>query len=154
MRRGAQLAPTVRELYERQTGLYAWLLSQEEEEEQIRGELILIEIGSDRIERDPLDLNLRAIEAGIRRRINSLIHAFKAQESLRSERRGAAETLVFPYSHKRHGQDDIIEAVDCALEQREHLLIEAATGIGKTVACLFPALRHALAKDLTNPCGQ
>ncbi|MEE8526101.1 MAG: helicase C-terminal domain-containing protein [Thermoanaerobaculia bacterium] len=147
VRRGAQLAPTVRELYARQTGLYAWLLSQEEEEEQIRGELILIEIGSDRIERDPLDLNLRAIEAGIRRRINSLIHAFKAQESLRSERRGAAETLTFPYSHKRHGQDDIIAAVDCALEQREHLLIEAATGIGKTVACLFPALRHALAKD-------
>jgi DNA excision repair protein ERCC-2 len=147
VRRGAQLAPTVRELYDRQAGLYAWLLSRQEDEEDVGAELILIEIGSDRVDRDPLDLNLRAIEAGIRRRLNSLIHGFKAQESQRFERRDAAGSLTFPYAHKRGGQDDIVEAVDRALEQREHLLIEAATGIGKTVACLYPALRHALAHD-------
>ena len=152
VRRGAQLAPSVRELYERQAGLYVWLLSQEHGGERsgvpVRAELILIEIGSDQVEREPVDVNLRAVEAGVRRRLNTLIHAFRAQEEARAARRSAADSLAFPYPEKRQGQDEIVAAVDLALAEREHLLVEAATGIGKTVACLYPAVRHALTQNL------
>ena len=41
----------------------------------------------------------------------------------------------------------MIQAVESALEQRQHLLLQASTGIGKTVATLFPVLRFALAGD-------
>ena len=33
------------------------------------------------------------------------------------------------------------------MANREHLLLQATTGIGKTVAALFPALKYALAHD-------
>ncbi len=34
------------------------------------------------------------------------------------------------------------------MKQREHLLVQAPTGLGKTAAVLFPVLREALARDL------
>jgi DNA excision repair protein ERCC-2 len=40
-----------------------------------------------------------------------------------------------------------VAAVEEALSGRSHLLLEAPTGLGKTVAALWPALRYALAHD-------
>ena len=147
VRRGAQLSPKMRELYEKQASLYAWLMREAEGTEEVRVELILIEIGSDTVEREPLDVDLEALEAGIQRRLNSLIRGFRKERKAREGRYAAAGTMAFPYPEKRGGQDEIIAAVRLALEQREHLLIEAPTGIGKTVASLFPAMQYALARD-------
>ncbi|HEX2225464.1 MAG TPA: ATP-dependent DNA helicase, partial [Thermoanaerobaculia bacterium] len=47
----------------------------------------------------------------------------------------------------RPGQDLILAAVETAVANREHLLLQATTGIGKTVAGLYPALRYTLAND-------
>jgi DNA excision repair protein ERCC-2 len=146
VRRGAQLAPMVRQLYDRQASLYAWMLHQQGEE-KIRAEVILIEIGGEQVVREQVDLNLRATTGTIFRRLNILIKAHKDQKAARGARRQAAEALAFPYPQKRGGQEGIIAAVDLALEQGEHLLIEAPTGIGKTVAALYPTLKNALAND-------
>ncbi len=154
VRRGGQLGQATRELYEKQASLYAWMLSAaglipgtDEGLGQIRVELILIEIGSDAIERQRVKVDLEAVDKAVKRRLNSLIRGFRAQRKAREGRYSAAETLKFPYAEKRNGQDEIISAVRLALEQREHLLIEAPTGIGKTVASLYPALQYALATD-------
>ena len=47
----------------------------------------------------------------------------------------------------RPGQELILAAVETAVANREHLLLQATTGIGKTVAALYPALRYCLAHD-------
>src|SRR5204863_9869002 len=44
----------------------------------------------------------------------------------------------------RPGQDEMISAVARAVYQRDSLLISAPTGIGKTMAVLYPALRQSL----------
>ena len=152
IRRGAKLAPNVRELYEKQASLYAWLLLESEQREIPEGalvaaELILIEIGSDGVQREPVAFHPRAVAAGVRRRLNSLIKGYEAQQDARSGRHAAAQELAFPYDFLRKGQQEIIDDVERALEAREHLLIEAPTGIGKTVAALYPAVRYALAND-------
>jgi len=59
----------------------------------------------------------------------------------------AAERLAFPYSEIRPGQELILAAVETAVANRENLLLQATTGIGKTVAALYPALKYALAHD-------
>jgi len=143
VRRGGQLSPATREMYERQALLYAWLLRLTEEA-PVRAELVLIEIGSDAVERIELSTSWAALEGEVRRRLSALLRAYEAEREAREERRRAAATLAFPYHATRAGQERIVEAVETALENRDHLLLEAPTGIGKTVAALYPALRHAL----------
>ena len=146
VRRGADLAPAVREMYERQALLYAWMLHRLEDV-PVRAELVLIEIGGEGGEPHPIEISFTTLEAAVRRRLNGLIRAFEADRMAAMERREAAERLAFPYPEMRPGQAEIVAAVDTALEHGEHLLLEATTGIGKTVAALYPALRHCLAHD-------
>ena len=217
VRRGGQLQPATRELYERQALLYAWLLTLNEEglagagageaedsgplsprrgergvgtrgaaERQapglpgaralarpwgesgvadqprgggrvgggsglrprgrgVRAELVLIEIGSDEVERIELTASWAALEGEVRRRLSSLLRAYEAERAAHEERQRVAATLPFPHLALRPGQERIVEAVETALSNRDHLLLEAPTGIGKTAAALYPALRHALA---------
>ncbi|GAA3724151.1 ATP-dependent DNA helicase [Salinactinospora qingdaonensis] len=46
---------------------------------------------------------------------------------------------------RREGQVTMAEAVAQAIEAEEHLVVQAGTGTGKSLAYLVPALRHALA---------
>ena len=153
VRRGGALPPAVREIYQRQALLYAWMLARSPEIPDIaeapavRAELVLIAIGSDEVEREELPLRLDALEAAVRRRINALLRAYEAEARRREERRRAAERLEFPYRELRPGQELILAAVETAVANREHLLLQATTGIGKTVAALYPALRYCLAHD-------
>jgi DNA excision repair protein ERCC-2 len=56
--------------------------------------------------------------------------------------------LGFPHPDYRPGQRDMAVAVYRAIQNGDQLLVEAPTGIGKTMAALFPALK-ALAAGLT-----
>ncbi|MEO7235678.1 MAG: DEAD/DEAH box helicase, partial [Lapillicoccus sp.] len=46
---------------------------------------------------------------------------------------------------ERPGQVEMAHAVEHAIEADEHLLVQAGTGTGKSLAYLVPAVRHAMA---------
>ena len=149
VRREGQLAPAVRQLYERQALVYAWMLSKDGAG-PVGAELVLIAIGSDEIERIELEAGEEAIselESEIRQRLNRLLREFEAERRARADRRSAGATLRFPYGELRPGQREIVEAIDEALASGSHLLVEAPTGLGKTAAALWPVLRYALTND-------
>src|SRR5689334_13078403 len=79
VRRGGSLPPAVREGYQRQALLYAWMLAHTEPA-PVRAELVLIAIGSNETEREPLELNFEALTAAVRRRVNTLLHAWEAEQ--------------------------------------------------------------------------
>ena len=146
VRRGGDLAPAVRDLYEQQARLYAWLLHRRDEV-PVRAELVLIEIGGPGVDRLEVEVPLAAVEGLVKRRLNGLLRAWEQERMALSARREAAGAMTFPYAAERPGQEEIVAAVETALDHREHLLLQAPTGIGKTVAALYPALRHCLAHD-------
>jgi DNA excision repair protein ERCC-2 len=146
LRRGAHPSAALREIYAKQALLYAWIL-QRGGEAKVSAELIWIEIGTENVEHEALDFSFAALDGAVRKRVNSLLREFDAQKAALARRRVAAETLRFPYEAERPGQETILESVEQALLQGDHLLVEAPTGIGKTVAALLPALRYALASD-------
>lgn len=45
---------------------------------------------------------------------------------------------------RRDGQHEMARQVDRALEERRHLLVQAGTGTGKSLAYLVPAIKHSL----------
>jgi ATP-dependent DNA helicase DinG len=61
------------------------------------------------------------------------LHAFFAP-------RGILANSALPYEY-RPGQLEMARSVERALEERRHLIVEAGTGTGKTLAYLLPALR-------------
>ncbi len=146
VRRGGRPAPAVREIYERQALLYAWMLRRAGEE-KVAAELVLIEIGSESIEREPLELDFAVIDRSVLGRLNRLLRDFDARRAKVIQRRTVAAELAFPYPGLRPGQDEIVAEVEAALAQGEQLLVEAPTGLGKTVAALYPAIRYALAEE-------
>jgi DNA excision repair protein ERCC-2 len=60
----------------------------------------------------------------------------------RQIRNDSISRLEFPYHERRAGQDELMELISLALEQERDLFAEAATGIGKTIAVLYPALKR------------
>ena len=55
---------------------------------------------------------------------------------------GVLSRSSLDYEH-RQGQFEMAKAVERALEEKRHLIVEAGTGTGKTLAYLLPALRMA-----------
>ncbi|WP_436886913.1 ATP-dependent DNA helicase [Nocardiopsis dassonvillei] len=50
---------------------------------------------------------------------------------------------------RREGQSAMAAAVADAVDRREHLVVQAGTGTGKSLAYLVPAIRRAMEKDTT-----
>lgn len=65
---------------------------------------------------------------------------------LRRERDASLENLAFPYGEFRTGQRQIAEMTYKCVDQAGQLMVEAPTGIGKTAALLFPALKALATK--------
>lgn len=59
----------------------------------------------------------------------------------RRDRDEALRRLAFPFDGYRPGQRQMVDAVDETLRASGRIFIQAATGIGKTMAVLFPAVR-------------
>src|SRR5258706_11815392 len=55
-------------------------------------------------------------------------------------KRHGALSQWHPHFEFRPGQLEMAEAVEAALKDRRHLIVEAGTGTGKTLAYLVPAL--------------
>ena len=54
---------------------------------------------------------------------------------------GGVLSRTHPAYEFRRGQLQMAQAVEEALEQRRHLILEAGTGTGKTLAYLLPVIR-------------
>src|SRR5687768_3996097 len=52
--------------------------------------------------------------------------------------------IVFPFDSVRPVQQKMMDDVKAAVENGDHLVADAPTGLGKTIAVLFPALQYAL----------
>ncbi len=75
-----------------------------------------------------------AIPAPTRAKLPTL-HEFFAPDGILSR-----SSLAFEH---RKGQYEMAKAVESALNEKRHLIVEAGTGTGKTLAYLLPALRFA-----------
>ncbi|MBQ9910287.1 MAG: ATP-dependent DNA helicase [Lachnospiraceae bacterium] len=66
----------------------------------------------------------------------------------RQERKESAEGFEFPYDY-RPGQKTIVRQVFRSVEERKRLFVQAPTGIGKTLAMLYPSVR-AVGMDMAD----
>ncbi|WP_137920996.1 ATP-dependent DNA helicase [Hydrogenophaga sp. 2FB] len=135
-----------RALHWAQARVYGWMLCQQLGLERI--ELALVYFNIDTGQETALPVWHSAIE--LKAFFESLCARYagwaRAEQAHRAARDAALQTLAFPFDGFRPGQRDLAAAVYRAHGAARHLLAQAPTGIGKTMATLFAALRAAPAQ--------
>ena len=126
--------------------LYALFLSDQPE---LQGfvyapQLVLIDLVSGEAKVIDTEFDRDRVAATLEASIAKLIEDLETAAALRVAKRAFADTLTFPFDVIRPGQEEIVSAVARAVYQRDSLLVSAPTGIGKTMAVLYPAVRQSL----------
>lgn len=103
--------------------------------------------------RDISHWNLSATQKELEKFFNTLVAKYMGQLSSRAAWEGlrnrSIASLDFPYSGFREGQRDLAKGVYKIVKHNKILFARAPTGTGKTMACLYPAVK-ALGLGLTD----
>jgi DNA excision repair protein ERCC-2 len=130
-----------RALHLAQARTYGWLLCEKHDLAEIDVALVYLDIATNeetvvetRCQRDALRADFEALCRRFMR--------WALQEGRhRSDLARALDGLAFPHAGFRAGQRELAESVYRAASSRRCLIAQAPTGIGKTVATIFPLLR-------------
>ena len=106
--------------------------------------LALVDLGGDDERTEEVAWSPGEVLAYLRARVHALVAAERERERIRRRWREAAAELPFPFDQPRPIQDEAMVAAAATLGAGRHLLLSAPTGIGKTAAALYPAVRLAL----------
>lgn len=91
-------------------------------------------------------LDVDDYEKWLERRLAELVVETKIKEKLLKKRQKLSEEMEFPFSSPRKGQKELVESIAQHFTEQNPLLIQAPTGLGKTVGVLYPSLKEALAR--------
>ncbi|HEY3057151.1 MAG TPA: ATP-dependent DNA helicase [Thermoanaerobaculia bacterium] len=126
--------------------LYALFLAGNEEfrEFDFRPQLVLVDLISGETKLIDAEFDRDSVMATLTASLESLVEEVETAHALRVAKRAFAESLPFPYERMRPFQKEMIDSVAHAVREREALLVSAPTGVGKTIAALYPAVRESL----------
>lgn len=93
-----------------------------------------------------IKLDVAGYEAWLSRRLEQLVELAILAEKRAARRRDVAASLPFPFSKPRSGQVELISTIEGGMKERHPMLVQAPTGLGKTVGVLFPSLKEALGR--------
>ena len=126
--------------------LYAYFLSSQPELEGFvfAPQLVLIDLVSGEARTVDTEFDRERVESTLHASLAKLIEDLDTAHALRVAKRAFADTLEFPFDGMRSGQEEIVSAVARGIWQRDALLVSAPTGIGKTMAVLYPAVKQSL----------
>ncbi len=93
-----------------------------------------------------VNFNPVVYEKWLNRRMKELVEDARRAEKRTLRRKKMAETFPFPFDKPRGGQEELIAAITQGLEEKSPMMIQAPTGLGKTVGVLYPALKEAMSR--------
>lgn len=85
-------------------------------------------------------------EAWLGRRLQELVEEVRDEKKRIARRKKAATKLVFPFSSPRPGQIELIQTIEEGMSEERPMLLQAPTGLGKTMGVLYPTMKEALGR--------
>jgi DNA excision repair protein ERCC-2 len=130
--------------YRLQALTYAWILHQQINQ-PVTARLRLVSLKSKKEHLVYLELN-DLYQSWLEARIRQLEDEERLRIAQRRKRKGIARTITFPFDPPRPHQAELAEFVHSAAKKGGYAMIQAPTGIGKTMGVLFPVLKTAFAR--------
>ena len=97
---------------------------------------------------DSLDIKVKLYtekyEAWLERRLSELVTECQRSEKRVERRRKVSFRMIFPFEKPRSGQIELIETIEAGMKEKKRLMIQAPTGLGKTMGVLYPSLKESL----------
>ena len=93
-----------------------------------------------------LTLDLPLYEKWLELRLDELVMEARLAEKRAARRRKIADRFPFPFANPRPGQIELMQAIEQGMTEGNPMLIQAPTGLGKTVGVLYPVLKEALGR--------
>ncbi|WP_205849150.1 ATP-dependent DNA helicase [Natronospirillum operosum] len=130
-----------RTLHWAQVQTYGALLCHERDWDEITLRLIYFNIDDQQETQLSEQWTAVELEAALLARCHRFVDWARREARHRSQRDQGLRRLRFPFAEFRPGQRGLAESVYKAVHTGRTLLLEAPTGLGKTLGTLFPALR-------------
>ncbi|MFP8778949.1 ATP-dependent DNA helicase [Hydrogenophaga sp. RWCD_12] len=144
-RRGdaGQVPPNHQALHQAQARVYGWMLCEQLGLDRIEVALVYFDIDSGQETVHTESCSAEELKAFFDDLCRRYLDWARAEQAHRRQRDAALSALVFPFDTFRPGQRELAADVYRAQVRSRHLLAQAPTGIGKTLATLFGGLRAA-----------
>jgi DNA excision repair protein ERCC-2 len=124
-----------------QVKVYAYFYALQQEMETIDTQLTYYHLDTGETREFKRCFSLKELEAFF----NNLLAVYLEWASMLGkwlrQRDESIRALKFPFASFRPGQRQMVEEVSQSIQGRGQLIVEAPTGIGKTMAAIFPAVR-------------
>jgi DNA excision repair protein ERCC-2 len=124
-----------------QVNLYGYIYAEANHLDEVTSRLTYYHIDSgNTLELDRV-YSLKKLEAFFRDLVNRYLEWARTIEEWAGCRDASIRSLDFPFAAYRPGQRQMALSVYYAIKKGDRLIIQASTGIGKTMAVLFPAIK-------------
>ncbi len=94
----------------------------------------------------PVPLERTSYEEWLKRRLKEIGDIEDAFTKLKAKRRKSSPSMTFPFADPRPGQRELMAHVKERLGDQTRVLLQAPTGLGKTIGVLYPSLEESLAR--------
>ncbi|MBN2044697.1 MAG: PD-(D/E)XK nuclease family protein, partial [Anaerolineales bacterium] len=124
-----------------QAQCYAFMLAHQEGLTAVRVHLTYYQLDSRAEKTFERDFSTAELESFFFGLVTAYLAWFRKVRARQAQRDQSIKALDFPYVDYRPGQREMAVAVYKAIRDGERLYVQAPTGVGKTIAALFPAVK-------------
>ena len=124
-----------------QAQCYAYMLARQENLSEVRIHLTYYQLDSRAEKTFERHFTAAELETFFHELITPYLVWFRKVRERQTQRDQSIQALDFPYDDYRPGQRDMAVAVYKAIRANDRLYVQAPTGVGKTIAALFPAVK-------------
>ena len=124
-----------------QAKMYAALYALENDLKEVGLQLTYLQTEPRKVQTFPWTVSTASLKAFLFKLCSQFCIWAESQEEWVRRRDASILTADFPYPSFRTGQVEMIQAVFDTIKSKGQMVIQAPTGIGKTIAVLYPALQ-------------
>ena len=136
-------------VHQAQAMCYAWIYGQQHDCEKMGVQMTYVNLETEEKKYFRLEFSMGELENWFQELAQAYEKWAVFQTGHRELRDRSIKGLEFPYPY-REGQRELAVSVYRCIQRRRNLLIQAATGIGKTLSVLFPSIK-AVGEGLAGP---